>query len=179
MWLILYNIYFIFYSSFIFYFTVSKKSRVEGIKKKIEVILPIISISCPVFLNFSGEFRELSITWYILVFLFFGLFISTWGLFTLRKDFSLFIEAVGIIKTGPYQYVKHPIYLGELLTTFGFVLIINTVMAYCIFILSLILVLIRANMEEKKLIKAFPNEKQYFSSPPAFIPFLNFQKKKS
>jgi protein-S-isoprenylcysteine O-methyltransferase Ste14 len=178
MWLLIYDIYFIFYSALIFYFTISKKVRKEGIQSKTDIILPVISMACPVLLNFSGEIRELSLTWLVLIFIFFGLFLSTWGLFTLKKNFSIFIEAIGVIKTGPYKFIKHPIYLGELFITFGFALVINSVLAYLVFLLCIILVLIRAKMEEKKLIKVFPEEMQYFNSTPAFIPFLHARSKK-
>ena len=52
-------------------------------------------------------------------FYFFGFFLSTWGILTLRLSFSVLPEKRKIIQHGPYRYVSHPIYLGYVLMTLG------------------------------------------------------------
>ncbi len=177
MWLFLYDIYFLFYSIVVLYFSIIKKNRKEGIQNKKEVFIPVISMFFPILLNFAGEFKETDFNWISILLIIIGLFLSTWGIFTLRKSFSIFIEAINLVKTGPYKFLKHPIYLGEILITFGFVLLINTILGYLIFIGCVIIISVRTRMEEKKLTRVFPDESEYFNSTPAFTPFLRRRKK--
>ena len=174
-WLAVYNLIFFIFTILSIYFTSMKKERKEGIKKKKDLLLPILSVFTSILLNFTGKISINSFQWFSIFLLYFGLFISMWGLITLKKRFSIFIEAVELIKTGPYKFVKHPIYTGQLLTLLGFVLAINTLSAYIVYIFCIITIVIRAKFEEKKLLKAFPEEQEYFYSTSSFIPFIRIR----
>src|SRR5262245_30120000 len=52
-------------------------------------------------------------------FLLLGNGLTLWGLFSLRKSFSIMAEAREFIRHGPYRWVRHPVYLGESLATIG------------------------------------------------------------
>jgi hypothetical protein len=45
--------------------------------------------------------------------------LTLWGLWTLRRSFSITVEARALVTGGPYRWVRHPIYLGEMLTAGG------------------------------------------------------------
>jgi len=42
--------------------------------------------------------------------------LTAWGLWVLRRSFSITVEARELVTRGPYRWVRHPVYLGELLT---------------------------------------------------------------
>lgn len=51
-----------------------------------------------------------------------GTFITLWALFNLGKSFGISPADRKLVDSGPYKYVRHPMYSGELLTMFGTVL---------------------------------------------------------
>lgn len=48
-----------------------------------------------------------------------GFILSCLGILTLRLSFSVLPEKRKIVQTGPYRYVRHPIYLGYAFMTLG------------------------------------------------------------
>ncbi|MBN1869995.1 MAG: isoprenylcysteine carboxylmethyltransferase family protein [Candidatus Omnitrophica bacterium] len=101
------------------------------------------------------------------------------GMLTLREQWS--VHAVGakkvknvfLVKSGPYKYLRHPIYLGVILEVLGLPLIWN---AYFVFIftctVSVPLQLMRAYFEEKATVRKLGKEYiDYKKTVPALIPF--------
>jgi protein-S-isoprenylcysteine O-methyltransferase Ste14 len=95
---------------------------------------------------------------------------------TLGKFQSLQVEIRNthlLIKNGPYRYVRHPWYLSIILEALSIPLILNTYysLLYVVFVYIPIL-LARAYLEEKALIKRFGDEYiQYKRQVWAFLPF--------
>jgi protein-S-isoprenylcysteine O-methyltransferase Ste14 len=52
----------------------------------------------------------------------FGMILALYSLTYLGKRFSIVPEARGLVTSGPYQLVRHPIYLGEIIAGVGLVL---------------------------------------------------------
>ena len=68
----------------------------------------------------------------------FGIAFSMAGLISLRRSFGLVPANRGIVKTGMYRYVRHPLYTGYILSLGGFVLqnlSVRNISAYLLFIL--------------------------------------------
>jgi protein-S-isoprenylcysteine O-methyltransferase Ste14 len=89
-----------------------------------------------------------------------GSFLTLWGLWTLRRSFSITVEVRSLVLKGPYRWIRHPIYLGEILTA-GIVMMwrfswIN-VLIWTVFVFIQI---VRARLEERKLSAFFP---EYYS----------------
>ena len=40
-------------------------------------------------------------------------FLTVWGMWALRRSFSITVEARSPVTQGPYRWLRHPIYLGE------------------------------------------------------------------
>ncbi|RJP28846.1 MAG: isoprenylcysteine carboxylmethyltransferase family protein [Candidatus Omnitrophota bacterium] len=85
------------------------------------------------------------------------------------------------VKTGPYSFIRHPIYLGIIFELIGISLIANAF--YALFIIIFIntpLYIIRAIYEEKLSFIKFGDEYlHYKKTVPMIIPFLQFCRRNS
>jgi len=88
--------------------------------------------------------------------------LTLWGLWTLRRSFSITVEVRSLVLRGPYRWIRHPIYLGEILTA-GAVMIwrfsVTNVFIWTIFVFIQI---VRARLEERKLCTFFPEYRRRF-----------------
>ena len=69
---------------------------------------------------------------------------------TIKEDHQL-------IESGPYAYVRHPIYAGFLLGALGTVFTIGTLASFCAIPILLIAFAIRIRREEKMMLAQFPD----------------------
>ncbi len=97
---------------------------------------------------------------------------SLWALAHLKRSFSIMVEARGLVTSGPYRYVRHPLYLGETLVLFGLCLMIGTAMAVLFAAGISALQLIRARLEEAKLARQFPDYGSYRGRTSFILPGL-------
>ena len=78
-----------------------------------------------------------------------------------------------LIKTGPYQIVRHPIYTGFLVGIIGSALMIGSFLFFYIFVVVLIVFIIKIRIEEKLMLTRFPDEyTQYKKDVKALIPCI-------
>lgn len=86
-----------------------------------------------------------------------GLLIEIWGYAYLVRSLSIVPEARVLKITGPYRFVRHPIYLGQFLAQAGVWLVLaNTHIVWIAFYAGFVaLQLIRTRMEDKVLEDAF------------------------
>src|SRR5205085_12524408 len=94
------------------------------------------------------------------------------GLAALRRSFSIMAEARVLVRSGPYRWVRHPMYLAHfiiflcvLLQRFAPV----TLGLYVVFVAGQI---VRARIEEEKLATVFPNYEEYRRTTGMFFPRL-------
>jgi protein-S-isoprenylcysteine O-methyltransferase Ste14 len=100
----------------------------------------------------------------------FGLCLSIWSIWHLRNSFSILAEVRRTVVSGPYRYVRHPLYLGEALTMLGACLLIGTEIALLFWAVIAGLQLARAYIEEKKLSRALPDYGAYRKRTPFIFP---------
>jgi protein-S-isoprenylcysteine O-methyltransferase Ste14 len=62
------------------------------------------------------------------------------------------------VKDGLYKHFQHPLYLGEILRKFGFVVIFSSVYSTLIVLLASAFLFFRMDIEEKMLISVFGEE---------------------
>jgi protein-S-isoprenylcysteine O-methyltransferase Ste14 len=80
-----------------------------------------------------------------------GPVIGLWGIMNLGRSFGVFISVRKVVLTGPYQWIRHPIYLGWVCFCAGLALV-NFSGAYFVLItLHISLLLYRARLEEAQL----------------------------
>ncbi len=99
-----------------------------------------------------------------------GMVMALYSLSALGRSFSIIPQARKLVQTGPYRFVRHPIYLGELIAIFGVVLArlsVSALAVYCLLTASLIY---RALEEEKLLASIFPEYATYALGRSRFIP---------
>lgn len=98
-------------------------------------------------------------------------FLTVWGIWTLRRSFSITVDARTMVVAGPYRLVRHPVYLGEMLATAGVAVLhfspLNLLLVFCFITLQLV----RARMEERKLSCNFPEYSCYARKTFWFLPF--------
>lgn len=82
--------------------------------------------------------------------------LTVWGMWTLRRAFSITVEARELVAGGPYRWVRHPIYLGEIATAAAVTTWRFSWQNAAIFTLFAAIQLFRARLEEQKLTRYFP-----------------------
>jgi protein-S-isoprenylcysteine O-methyltransferase Ste14 len=82
-----------------------------------------------------------------------GLLVCIGGKMSLGRSFGLMPANRGIVSTGLYRLVRHPIYMGYLITHVGFVVANPTVWNLVALVAADIALLVRATREEKTLAK--------------------------
>ena len=76
-----------------------------------------------------------------------------------------------VVRKGVYAYVRHPIYVGDLLLLLGLQLSLNSWLVLSVALLAPI-VLWKAVREEKMLVNDLPGYRVYCSQTKRFIPFI-------
>ena len=78
-----------------------------------------------------------------------------------------------LVIDGPYRYVRHPLYLGEILRNLGVVVLFSSVYGILIVILASVFLIFRIQIEEKMLIVVFGEEyKEYARNIKKIIPYF-------
>jgi protein-S-isoprenylcysteine O-methyltransferase Ste14 len=78
-----------------------------------------------------------------------------------------------LVTTGPYKYIRHPGYLGEVMSMFSVGLSLSSIVGLILGVASLVLVLVRIKPEEEMLIEHFGKEYQsYMRKTKRLIPFI-------
>jgi len=82
--------------------------------------------------------------------------LTVWGLWWLRRAFSITVEAREVVSGGPYRFIRHPVYLGELLTAATVLMLRPSALNILIYVLFFAIQLKRSKWEEQILIRNFP-----------------------
>jgi protein-S-isoprenylcysteine O-methyltransferase Ste14 len=77
-----------------------------------------------------------------------GLLFAIWGKLSLRRSYGLAAANRGVVQSGPYGFVRHPIYAGYVLTYIGFFMNNPTWRNAATYAVSLALIVIRIHAEE-------------------------------
>jgi len=88
-------------------------------------------------------------------------FLTVWGIWSLRRSFSITVEARSPVTRGPYRWLRHPIYLGELGAAAAVTAWRFSILNVFIFIIFATIQLYRTRMEEAKLQQFFPEYAGY------------------
>jgi protein-S-isoprenylcysteine O-methyltransferase Ste14 len=99
-----------------------------------------------------------------------GFHFSLWAMWHLRASFGIMAEARAPVMSGPYRYVRHPLYLGESLSMLGLCLAMGTASAILFWAVWTGMQLARASVEERKLAHQFEGYRAYRARTRFILP---------
>ena len=107
-----------------------------------------------------------------LIIVYLGMVIVIWAVWHLKKGIFGGIEPENelLIKTGPYKYLRHPVYLGMTIAMFGLPIAFESWMGMlAVLIIFLPTEIYRAKLEEKALSKKFGKEWDEYKKNSGFL----------
>jgi protein-S-isoprenylcysteine O-methyltransferase Ste14 len=90
-----------------------------------------------------------------------GVVFAAFSLAHLGRSFSLMAEARRLVMDGPYAFVRHPLYLGEAISTLGLTLQFRSPLAFLLMTLQFAFQFQRMKNEEHVLAAEFPEYHAY------------------
>jgi protein-S-isoprenylcysteine O-methyltransferase Ste14 len=100
-----------------------------------------------------------------------GLAYTVYAVGSLGSCFGLSAEARGLVTSGAYRHVRHPVYLGELVAALGVLLPVLMPMTAAAFVLFVALQGYRVYLEERVLSDAFDAYADYQRRVPMLFPW--------
>ncbi len=95
---------------------------------------------------------------------------SVWSLCSLGRNLSIIAQARDVVEHGPYRWVRHPLYTGEIVSSLGLALIGGTVAAAGVWVVLVALQVYRARQEEQILVTTLPAYAAYRTRTAALLP---------
>ncbi len=99
-----------------------------------------------------------------------GMAWAMWSLRHLDRNVSVLAQARDVVVRGPYRWVRHPLYVGELVSTLGIAIAVNSYSAIVLWIAICGLQVYRAVREEQVLLQACPAYHSYRNRTAILLP---------
>lgn len=157
-----------------FWLTKSMRRLPQAVDTRWQVVLASSAIAVyPVLLTWLAPGPYVEPIWrfamsYTLQFL--ALALQVWCLVSLRDRLTQLPEAHGLIQTGPYRYVRHPLYAAYGLAFLGTCVGVWQLKLWALFAGFVALEGYRAWAEERVLSRAFPAYRIYQRQTGMFVP---------
>ncbi len=104
-----------------------------------------------------------------------GLGFTVWARRHLGRNWSASVvvkEGHALVRTGPYRYVRHPIYSGLLLAFLGMAVTIGEWRGLVAVLLAWVSLAVKSRAEEKRMRETFPEYAEYARGTPAIVPLV-------
>jgi protein-S-isoprenylcysteine O-methyltransferase Ste14 len=99
-----------------------------------------------------------------------GTVFAVWASLTLARSISIVPQARRLVTSGPYAFVRHPLYLGEFVALFGITLQHASPWGMLILAVQCMFQFERMKNEECVLARAFPNYEDYRARTARLLP---------
>ncbi|HVB46178.1 MAG TPA: isoprenylcysteine carboxylmethyltransferase family protein [Streptosporangiaceae bacterium] len=99
-----------------------------------------------------------------------GTAFAVWALRWLGRNLSVIAQARGVADQGPYRFVRHPLYTGEIVSALGLALTSGTLAAFGLWAALVAMQVYRARAEERVLLQALPGYRDYRARAAALLP---------
>ncbi len=130
------------------WFLISRKPSKEKTDLRVIELIAYLSSGFPfIYLNPHHSLPQAGLLSSILAVI--GFAISTLAVFDLGRSFGVSPANRGVVRTGLYRYVRHPMYTGYVISEFGFVLL--NPFNYILWVISIALYLYRSILENRVL----------------------------
>jgi protein-S-isoprenylcysteine O-methyltransferase Ste14 len=130
-----------------------------------EILLPLLGSTIPFALLFTSPVQRVYenrlLLYGIFIWMTLATFLTVWGLWTLRRSFSITVEARSPVTGGPYRWLRHPVYLGEMGSAAAVTVWRFSALNVLFFLMFAGIQLYRTKMEEAKLLQFFPVYAEY------------------
>ena len=100
---------------------------------------------------------------------------GTWGILALGKNLTAFpkpVEGGALVTTGPYGYVRHPIYTGLILGTLGWAIFRANLIGVALALLLFVFFDLKSRQEERWLCEAYEGYGDYQRRVRKLIPWV-------
>jgi len=135
------------------------------------VTVQLASIAC---LLLSGPLVAMHPLWGSLEFV--GLVLGVWSLATMPlRQLRVTPEVAPnakLVASGPYRFIRHPMYLSVLVTTISLVIHHFTAWRLAVWCVLLVALILKIQFEEMLLRERFPEYREYQRRTKRLIPFL-------
>jgi protein-S-isoprenylcysteine O-methyltransferase Ste14 len=140
-----------------------RRDPVDRSRGAAEIVIPLIGSVLPfgllktppnVFISGNDTLMIVVFCWMTITTAF-----TAWGMWILRGSFSITVEARSLVVDGPYRWVRHPVYLGEILSAAAVVVWRWSLVNVVLFVIFVAVQLLRSRLEESKLARIFPSYK--------------------
>jgi len=95
---------------------------------------------------------------------------SVWSLRFLGRSLSVIAQARQVVDRGPYRWVRHPLYTGEIASSLGLAITAGSPWAFAVWLAFCGLQAYRALREEQILLRALPGYRSYRARTGALFP---------
>ena len=95
---------------------------------------------------------------------------AVWSLRFLGRNLSVIAQARGVADRGPYRWVRHPLYAGEIVSSLGLAVAAHSLAAAAVWLGFCGLQAYRAVREEQLLLTTLPGYRAYRRRTAALLP---------
>ena len=138
--------------------------------KGIAILATCLPLTCPIINHSISENPGVLLTANLIMIS--GMSFSIYALFVLGKNFSIIPQVRGLVQSGPYRKIRHPLYTGEIVSTFGIFLVRASISTVAVFLLLILCQVYRALQEEILLESMLPEYESYRLKTARFIPYI-------
>lgn len=143
-------------------------------KKYQSYLLVLVQFACILVIIFTGRYYPLDMTASLLVIMAF--YVGFWAILsipvkqlTIMPDYK---EGSILVVTGPYKYIRHPMYLAVLIFCLAMVINQFNIVRGVVFIILTVTLLFKISYEEKQLLKGNPEYQSYKQKTKKLLPFI-------